>query len=69
MGRKIVLFTNNLSPCQLEHTARDGCAQYSHPDQCAYSEEHTPHLLVKHSQHTVNPLITPHINPFLPSCH
>ncbi|CAI9578190.1 unnamed protein product [Staurois parvus] len=23
--------------------------------------------LVKHSQHTVNPLITPHVNPFLPS--
>ncbi|CAI9541626.1 unnamed protein product, partial [Staurois parvus] len=22
---------------------------------------------VKHSQHTVNPLITPHVNPFLPS--
>ncbi|CAI9550664.1 unnamed protein product, partial [Staurois parvus] len=40
-----------------------GCAQYSNPDQCAYSEEHP---LVKHSQHTINPLITPHINPFLP---
>ncbi|CAI9602187.1 unnamed protein product, partial [Staurois parvus] len=22
---------------------------------------------LKHSQHTVNPLITPHVNPFLPS--
>ncbi|CAI9560654.1 unnamed protein product [Staurois parvus] len=40
MGRKIVLFTNNLSPCQLEYTAQDGYAQYSHPGQCAYSEEH-----------------------------
>ncbi|CAI9588813.1 unnamed protein product [Staurois parvus] len=65
MGRKIVLFTNNLPPCQLEHTAWDGCAQYCHPDLCAYSDEHTPRPLVKHSQHTVNPLIAPHINPFL----
>ncbi|CAI9622422.1 unnamed protein product, partial [Staurois parvus] len=24
---------------------------------------------VKHSQHTVNPLITPHVSPFLPMCH
>ncbi|CAI9536394.1 unnamed protein product [Staurois parvus] len=29
--------------------------------------KNTPRPLVKHSQHTVNPLITPHINPFLPS--
>ncbi|CAI9584110.1 unnamed protein product, partial [Staurois parvus] len=28
--------------------------------------KNTPHHLVKHSQHTVNPLIAPHINPFLP---
>ncbi|CAI9576496.1 unnamed protein product, partial [Staurois parvus] len=28
--------------------------------------KNTPHPLVKHSQHTVNPLISPHINPFLP---
>ncbi|CAI9562160.1 unnamed protein product, partial [Staurois parvus] len=27
----------------------------------------SPHPLVKHTQHTVNPLIAPHINPFLPS--
>ncbi|CAI9576339.1 unnamed protein product [Staurois parvus] len=67
MRRKIVLFTNNLPPCQLEHTARDGCAQYSHPNQCAYSEEHTPCPLVKHFQHTVNPLIAPYVSPFLPS--
>ncbi|CAI9599373.1 unnamed protein product [Staurois parvus] len=26
-----------------------------------------PHSLVKQSLHIVNPLITPHINPFLPS--
>ncbi|CAI9585766.1 unnamed protein product, partial [Staurois parvus] len=33
----------------------------------AYSEEHTPRPLVKHTQHTINPLIAPHNNPFLPS--
>ncbi|CAI9571705.1 unnamed protein product, partial [Staurois parvus] len=32
----------------------------SHPKQCAYSEAHG------HIQHTVNPLIGPHANPFLP---
>ncbi|CAI9619734.1 unnamed protein product, partial [Staurois parvus] len=46
--------------CQLGHTALDGCAQHSHSKQCAHSE-------VNHTQHTVNPLITPHVNPFLPS--
>ncbi|CAI9595474.1 unnamed protein product, partial [Staurois parvus] len=40
-------------------------AEQSHPEQCAYSE--APHPLVKHSHHTVNPLIAPHVNPFLPS--
>ncbi|CAI9570807.1 unnamed protein product, partial [Staurois parvus] len=25
-------------PCQLGHTALDGCAQNSYPKQCAYSE-------------------------------
>ncbi|CAI9564829.1 unnamed protein product [Staurois parvus] len=49
-------------PCQLVHTALDGCAQNSHPKQCDYSETQTQ---VK--QHTVNPLIAPHVNPFLPS--
>ncbi|CAI9559497.1 unnamed protein product [Staurois parvus] len=39
-------------------------AVHSHPEQCAYSEAHTPCPLVKHSQHTVIPLITPHVNPF-----
>ncbi|CAI9561773.1 unnamed protein product, partial [Staurois parvus] len=44
---KIVNKTN-LPPCprcsvitgcqQLKHTALDGCAQYSHPTQCDYSE-------------------------------
>ncbi|CAI9603559.1 unnamed protein product, partial [Staurois parvus] len=29
--------------------------------------KHTPRPLVKHSLHIVNPLIAPHINPFLPS--
>ncbi|CAI9532386.1 unnamed protein product, partial [Staurois parvus] len=42
-------------------------AVHSHPEQCAYSEAHTPCHLVKHSQHTVNPLIAPYDNPFLPS--
>ncbi|CAI9619495.1 unnamed protein product [Staurois parvus] len=42
-------------------------AVLSHPEQCAYSEAPTHHPPVKHSQHTVNPLIAPHINSFLPS--
>ncbi|CAI9616058.1 unnamed protein product, partial [Staurois parvus] len=42
-------------------------AEKSHPEQCAYSEAHTPSPIVKHSHHTVNPLIAPHVNPFLPS--
>ncbi|CAI9622627.1 unnamed protein product, partial [Staurois parvus] len=42
-------------------------AEQNHPEQCAYSEEHTPRPLLKHSHHTVNPLIAPHVNPFLPS--
>ncbi|CAI9566126.1 unnamed protein product [Staurois parvus] len=29
--------------------------------------KHTPRPLVKYSQHIINPLIPPHINPFLPS--
>ncbi|CAI9588528.1 unnamed protein product [Staurois parvus] len=33
-------------------------AVHSLPEQCAY---------IKHSLHIVNPLIAPHINPFLPS--
>ncbi|CAI9585188.1 unnamed protein product [Staurois parvus] len=28
--------------------------------------KHTDTALAKHSQHTVNPLIAPHVNPFLP---
>ncbi|CAI9535596.1 unnamed protein product, partial [Staurois parvus] len=35
--------------------------------QCDYSEAPTHRPLVKHSQHTVNPLITPDVNPFMPS--
>ncbi|CAI9617895.1 unnamed protein product, partial [Staurois parvus] len=42
-------------------------AEHSHPNHCAYSEAHTPRPLVKHSHHTVNPLIAPNVNPFLPS--
>ncbi|CAI9595339.1 unnamed protein product, partial [Staurois parvus] len=66
-GRRTVLFTNSSPPCQLGLTALDGCAQHSHPEQCAYSEAHRHRPLVKHSLHTVNPLIAPHANPFLPS--
>ncbi|CAI9611039.1 unnamed protein product, partial [Staurois parvus] len=66
MGRRIVLFTNS-PPCQLGHTTLDGCAQHSHPEQCDYSEAHCHRSSVKHSLHIVNPLITPHVNPFLPS--
>ncbi|CAI9585991.1 unnamed protein product, partial [Staurois parvus] len=31
------------------------------------SRKHTHSLIVKHTQHTVNHLITPDVNPFLPS--
>ncbi|CAI9558170.1 unnamed protein product, partial [Staurois parvus] len=34
---------------------------------CDYSEAHRHRPIVKHSLHTVNPLIDPHVNPFLPS--
>ncbi|CAI9576921.1 unnamed protein product, partial [Staurois parvus] len=60
MGRRAALFTNSSPPCQLGHTALDSY-------QCAYSEAPTHRPPVKHSLHTVNPLIIPHINPFLPS--
>ncbi|CAI9550436.1 unnamed protein product, partial [Staurois parvus] len=46
-------------PCQLVHTALNGCAQHSH------AKQHSP--IVKHTQHTINPLITPDVNSFLPS--
>ncbi|CAI9564718.1 unnamed protein product [Staurois parvus] len=49
------------------HTALHGCAQHSHTKQCAYSEAQTHGPIVKHTQHTVNPLITLNVNPFLPS--
>ncbi|CAI9532474.1 unnamed protein product, partial [Staurois parvus] len=35
----------------LGHTPLDGCAQHSHPKQCAYSEANLHHPLVKHTQH------------------
>ncbi|CAI9582557.1 unnamed protein product, partial [Staurois parvus] len=47
---------------QLGHTA-----QHSHLEQCEYSEAHRHRPRVKHTQHTVNPLIAPHVDPFLPS--
>ncbi|CAI9588693.1 unnamed protein product, partial [Staurois parvus] len=54
-------------PCWLGHTALDGCAQHSHPEQCDYSKAHTHSPPVKQSLYTVTILITPHVNPFLPS--
>ncbi|CAI9619538.1 unnamed protein product, partial [Staurois parvus] len=61
--RRTVLFANSSPPCQLGHTD----AQHSHPKQCAYSEAHRHRPLVKHMKHIVNPLIAPHVNPFLTS--
>ncbi|CAI9602761.1 unnamed protein product [Staurois parvus] len=37
---------------------------HSHAKQCAYSEAHPPPCS---TQHTANPLTTPHVNPVLPS--
>ncbi|CAI9563765.1 unnamed protein product, partial [Staurois parvus] len=56
--------TNSSPPCQLGHTALDrrkerGGARLS--IKCKITH------IVKHSLHTVNPLIAPHVNPFLPS--
>ncbi|CAI9556049.1 unnamed protein product [Staurois parvus] len=67
MGRRTVCKQYSSPPCQLVHTALDGSAQHSHPKHCDYSEVQTHSPLVKHTQHTVNPLIAPHVNPFLPS--
>ncbi|CAI9562319.1 unnamed protein product [Staurois parvus] len=47
---------------QLMHTALYGHVEHSHPKQCAYSKARTLHLV---KQHTVNPLIAHHVNPFL----
>ncbi|CAI9561714.1 unnamed protein product, partial [Staurois parvus] len=66
-GRRTVCKQNSSPPCQLVHTALHGCAQHSYTKQCAYSEAKTHFTIVKHTQHTVNPLIAPHVNPFLPS--
>ncbi|CAI9551840.1 unnamed protein product, partial [Staurois parvus] len=33
----------------------------SHTKQCAYSEAQTQGPIVKHTQHTINPLIAPHV--------
>ncbi|CAI9552916.1 unnamed protein product, partial [Staurois parvus] len=66
LGNRTVLFTNSPSPCRLKHSALDGCAQHSHPQQCDYSESHTLRPLVKHSQHTVNPFIILMLTPSCP---
>ncbi|CAI9605060.1 unnamed protein product [Staurois parvus] len=49
------------------HTALYGSAIQSYTKQCAYSGKHTYSLIVKHTQHTVNTLIAPDVNPILPS--
>ncbi|CAI9542384.1 unnamed protein product, partial [Staurois parvus] len=49
------------------HTDVHGCAHHSHAKQCDYSEAQTHGPTVKHTEHTVNPLIVPDVNPFLPS--
>ncbi|CAI9592637.1 unnamed protein product, partial [Staurois parvus] len=40
MGRRTVYKQYSSPPCQLVHTALDGCAQHSHPKHCAHSEAH-----------------------------
>ncbi|CAI9565903.1 unnamed protein product, partial [Staurois parvus] len=63
-GRRTVLFTNSPPPCQLGHTALDGCAQSErYKTACLPSKTH------KVKTHTVHcyPLIAPDVNPFLPS--
>ncbi|CAI9554873.1 unnamed protein product, partial [Staurois parvus] len=67
MERRTVCKQNSSPPCQFVHTALDSCAQHSHAKQCDYSEIQTHDPIVKHTQHTVKPLIGPHVNPFLPS--
>ncbi|CAI9559728.1 unnamed protein product, partial [Staurois parvus] len=49
------------------HTALYGSREHSHAKQCAYSEAHRHSPIVKHTRHTVNPLIAPDVNSFLPS--
>ncbi|CAI9566984.1 unnamed protein product, partial [Staurois parvus] len=60
MGQRTVCKQNSSPLCQLVHTALHGCAQHSHTKECAYSEAHRHCPIVKHTQHTVNPLIAPH---------
>ncbi|CAI9608945.1 unnamed protein product [Staurois parvus] len=62
MWRRTVCKQNSSSPCQLIRTALDGCARHSHPKQSAIQS--STQVIVK--QHTVNPLITSDVNPFLP---
>ncbi|CAI9565896.1 unnamed protein product [Staurois parvus] len=43
-GGETVCKQNISSPCQLMHTALQGCAQHSHTKQCGYNEAlgHSP---------------------------
>ncbi|CAI9606729.1 unnamed protein product, partial [Staurois parvus] len=65
-GRRTVSKQNSFLPCQLVHTALHGCAQHSHAQQGAYSEAHRYNPIVKHTQHTINLLITQMLTPSCP---
>ncbi|CAI9592391.1 unnamed protein product [Staurois parvus] len=41
-GGKLFCLLTVLTPCRLGHTALDGCAQHSYPEQCADSKAHPP---------------------------
>ncbi|CAI9542914.1 unnamed protein product, partial [Staurois parvus] len=59
IGERPVCKQHRSLSCQHGHAVLYLSAKLSHAKQCAYSEAHT--------QHKVNPLIAPHVNPFLPS--
>ncbi|CAI9618045.1 unnamed protein product [Staurois parvus] len=61
------MFTDSSLPRQLGHTALDGCAEHSHPNSVLTVCLHKTHTAHDVKQHTVNPLIGPDVNPFLPS--
>ncbi|CAI9546335.1 unnamed protein product, partial [Staurois parvus] len=44
------------------------CTAEQYKAACFPSKTHTAHN-VKHTQHTVNPLIAPDVNPFPAQCH
>ncbi|CAI9574920.1 unnamed protein product, partial [Staurois parvus] len=59
------LYVNTDLSRQYEQAALYCSAQQSNTEQLVCIIKHS--TLLKHSRHTVNPLIAPHINPFLPS--